>query len=135
MIRTVLSDLYYVEWFVLSWVICITLNNLHYVEWFVLRWKFWTTLNDLYKVELFVVQRWMICTTLNDIIRRCKIFITANDLYIVERFILRWMIRSPMDDLYNAESFGLFALISELSFSWFGNIKKKYIQPCPRNWS
>ena len=77
MICTVLSNLCYVEWFALRWVICTTLNSLFCVEWFVLRWMTFyllaklvrhrmisTVLKDLYYVEWFEVQ-WMICRTLN----------------------------------------------------------------------
>ena len=114
MICITLNDLYYVEWFVLRWMICIrwmictTLSDLSYTENFELRWMICTALNYLHSAELFVVERWMICTTLNDFLLRCKICATWNDLYIVERFIQRWMIRSAMNDLYNVESFGLF---------------------------
>ena len=117
-----MEDLYYVEWFVLRWVICITLKKLYYVKWFVLRWKIWTTLNDLYSTELFakswiicstalndlyyvewVLQRWMICitwmtcTTLNDLLLRCKIYTTSNDLYS-QGIIQCWKICTTLND-------------------------------------
>ena len=96
MICTTLN-MYYVEWFVLRWVICTTLNDLNYVVWFVQHWIICTALNDLYYVEWFVL-RW-ICTTL-------------NDLQSVERFALSWMIWSAMDDFYNAESLDYNELLS-----------------------
>ena len=107
-IRITLSDLYYVEWFVLRWKIWTTLNDLYSVELFVVRWMNWTTLHDLHNVELFVAQRWMICTTLNDlyyvewfvpcwmIVYVAAKFVpprmtcTAKELYSVERFVLHW---------------------------------------------
>ena len=102
-----MKDLYYVEWFLLRWTICIMLNDLYYVEWFVLRWKIWTALNNLYSVEWFV-QRWIICST------------ALNDLYYVEWFLLRWMIfyfvpkfvwtqmiYTALKDLYYVEWFGV----------------------------
>ena len=117
------------------WKICTTLNDLWYVEWFVLRWKIWTTFNGLYSVELFV-QRWIICSTaLNDLyyvewfVQRLKVFYfvakfvpsrttcTAKELYSVERFVLRWVIRSAMDDLYNVGSFGLRLIIGYRLFN------------------
>ena len=159
MICTALNDMYYLEWFVLRWMIWTTLHNLHSVELFVVqRWIICTILNDLYYVEWFLL-RWMICTTLNDLLLPCKICAISNDLYSVERFVLRSMIRGAMDDLYNVESFGLrwiieyrffneyqvrlfrknivrySTLTSELVFSWFGNINKKYFRLCSRNWS
>ena len=100
-----------------------------------------TALNCLQRVELFVVQRWMICITLNEfynvewfvllewLVRRWMIFYfdakfipppmtcTAKELYSVERFVLRWMIRSAMDDLYNVESFGLWLIIDYRVFN------------------
>ena len=92
MIYTALKDLHYVEWFVLSWIICTALNDMYYVEWFVLRWVICTTLNDLNYVAWFV-QRWIICST------------ALNDLYYVEWFVLRWMICITLNDLYNVEWF------------------------------
>ena len=53
-----LGCFYDIEWFVQ--------HDMYYVERFVLRWMLSTTLNDLYYVEWFK-QRWMICTTLNDL--------------------------------------------------------------------
>ena len=141
-IRKICTDLYYVEWFVLRWMICITLNDLYYVDWFVLRWKIWTTLNDLYSVQFFA-QSWIICSTaLNDLyttlnefyydrwfVQRRMIFYfvakfvppqmtcTAKELYRVGRFVLRWMIRSAMYDLYNVESFGLRLIVDYRIFN------------------
>ena len=91
-----MKDLYYVERFVLRWVICITLNDLYYVEWFVQHWIIF------YFVAKFLPP-WMTCT--------------AKELYIVERFVLRWMSRSAMDDLYNVESFGLPLIIDYRLFN------------------
>ena len=118
-----------------------------------------TALKDLHYVEWFVL-RWIIYTTLNNFLITSKIGASSKDLYSIDRFVLRWMIRSEMDDLYNVESFGdydellsigflmsarcaylkkntvrYFALTSELVFSWFESIKKKYFRLCPRNWS
>ena len=159
MICIMLNDLYYIDWFVLRWMIWTTLHDLYSVELFVVqRWFICTTLNDLYYVEWFVL-RWIICKTLNDFLLPCKICATSKGLYSVDWFVLRWMTRSEMDDLYNIESFGLrwnfwvsafqwvpgvliqkntvryFALTSELVCSWFKNVKKKYSWLCPRNWS
>ena len=76
MICTALKGLYYVEWYLLGWMIWTTLNDLYNVEWFFtslqnlyhLEWlvqpRNYTALKDLYYVEWFGV-RWMICTTLN----------------------------------------------------------------------
>ena len=71
-VGTALNDLHYVEWFVLRWIIRITLND------FLLRCKFCTTSIDLYSVESFV-RRWMI---------RCAM----DDFYNVEWFGLQWII-------------------------------------------
>ena len=61
-------------------------------QWFVQRWKICTTLNDLYYVEWFVLS-WMICTTLNDLYYVRWVNCTMlNDLYYVEWFVQRWMI-------------------------------------------
>ena len=38
------------------------------------------------------------------------------------------------DVLIRENTVRYFALTSELIFPWFGNIKKKYIRSCPRNW-
>ena len=99
-IFTTLSDLYCAEWFLLRWVICTMLNDLNYVAWFEQRWIICSTaLNYLYYVEWFLF-RWKICTTLNGFLLLCKICENQNDLYSVERFALRRMIRILMDDLY-----------------------------------
>ena len=93
-------------------MICIALKDFYYVEWFVLRWIICTTLNDLCSVELFV-QYWIICTKLNNLyyvewfVHRWIIFTTLKNLYKVEWFVQPWMIWSAMDELYNIESFGL----------------------------
>ena len=86
------NDLYSVERFVLSWMICTTLNDLYCVERFVLGWMIFTTLNDLYCVEWYVL-RWMICTTYVEwLVQRWIIWTTLHDLYSVEWFVQRWMI-------------------------------------------
>ena len=118
MICTTLNDMYYVEWFVLRWVICTTLKDLSYVEWFVqrwiictelnclqycvewfvLRWMSFITLNDLYYVEWFV-QRWMIFYFLAKFVRPRKICTALTDLYYVEWFGVRWMICTTLNHL------------------------------------
>ena len=92
------NDLYSVERFVLSWMICTTLNDLYYVEWFVLRWMICITLNDLYYVEWFV-QRWMIFYFLAKFVRPRKICTALTDLYYVEWFGVRWMICTTLNHL------------------------------------
>ena len=115
--------MHYVEWFVLHWKICTTLNDLYCVEWFVPRWIICTMLNDLHCVEWYVI-RLMICTTFNDLnyvawfVQRWIICTALNYLqYSVELIVLRWMIRSEMDDLYNVESFGLRLIIEYRLFN------------------
>ena len=69
--------MWYVEWFVLGWMICTKLNDLYYVEWLVLRLMICsyhvefllTTLNNLHFVEWFILTalnlfwlRWMTST-------------------------------------------------------------------------
>ena len=198
MTYTALKDLYYVERFVLRWMICTALNDIYYVEWFILRWMIYITLNDLYYV------RWVTCTTLYNLncvawFVQCWIICSTafNYLYYVEWFVFCWMICVTLNDLYNIECFftslqnlcdlerfvqrwqicttlndsecdgwfvqrwiiwatmnywvsafywkpgvlirknivRYFAQTSELIFSWFGIIKKKYFRLCPRNWS
>ena len=126
MICTTLNDLYYVEWFVLRWMIWTTLNDLNYVEWYVQSWKICTTLKDLYYVEWFVLL-WMICTTLNDLnyvewyVQSWMICTALNDLYYVE-----W-IRSAMNALYNSESFGIRWIIEyQLSMNTRCAYSRKY---------
>ena len=99
-------------------MICIMLNDLYYIDWFVLRWMIWTTLHDLYSVELFVVHCWIICTTLNDLyyvecfeqrwmifyflakfVRPRMICKVLKDLYYVEWFGVRWMICTTLNHL------------------------------------
>ena len=83
------------------------LSYLYSVKLFaVQRWIICTTLNDLYYIEWFVL-RWMIYTTLSDFLLPRNICATSNDLYSVERFVLTWMVWSAKYDFYNVESFGL----------------------------
>ena len=107
MICTTLNDFYYIERFVLHWMIYSALNDLYCVEWFVQRWTISTMLKDLYNVEWFV-QRWKICTTL-------------DDWYCVEWFC------TAMDDFFNIESSGLqwiieYSLFNECRVRLFGKI-------------
>ena len=144
-----MKDLYYVERFalrwryVLRWMICTTLNDLYYVEWFLLCWMICTMLNDF-------LLRYKICTTSNDlynqgIIQRWKNCTTFNDSDCDGWFVQRWIIWTTIsywvsafkwvpDVLIRENTVRYFALTSELIFPWFGNIKKKYIRFCPRNW-
>ena len=129
MICTTLNNMYYVERFVLRSVICTTFKDLNYVSNDLYSVELFaqsliicsTTLNDFYYVE-WVLLRWMICTTLNDFLLRCKICTTSNDLYS-QGIIQRWKIcttlnvRSAMDDLYNVESFGLRLIIDYRLFN------------------
>ena len=106
-----MNDLYYVEWFVLRWMICT-----YYLEWFVLRWTICTVLNDSYYAE------WFVLTTL-------------NDLYYVEWFVLRWMIctyyvecvLTTLNNLSLVEWFAL--LLNDLSVS----SRKISLEDCPQN--
>ena len=115
------NDLYSVERSVLRWIICTTLNDLYYVydftalndmyyvAWFAQRRIICTVLNYLkYSVELFVLcwinlyslmiwLCWMICTTLNDFLLRCKICSTSNDLSS-QGIIQRWKICTTLND-------------------------------------
>ena len=88
------------------------MKDLYSVQyWFVQRWKICTTLNDLYYVEWYVL-RWMIC-------------ITLSDLYYVERFELRWMICSVLNYLHRVELFAvqrwmIWATLNDLYYvEWF----------------
>ena len=140
MIYTALKDLYYVELFVLHWMICttfmilrhwmicITLHDLPSVELFVQRWIIWcTALNYLYFVELicirwwfdyveWFVQRWMIFYFVAKFLPP-RMTCTAKELCSIDRFVLRWMIQSAMGDLYNVESFGLRLIIDYRLFN------------------
>ena len=50
--------MYYVEWFVLCWMICTTrLNGFYFPEWFELRWMIFNFLNDLQYVKRLAL-RW-----------------------------------------------------------------------------
>ena len=118
--------LYSVERFVLRWMICTALNDMHYVE------LFFTSLQNLCDLARFV-ERWKICTTLNYsecdgwFVQRWIIWATMN--YWVSAFY--WV----PGVLIRRNIVRYFAQTSELIFSWFGNIKKKYFRLCPRNWS
>ena len=57
-------------------------------------------MKDFYNVEKFV-QRWMICTMLNDL---CH---TLNGMYFVEIFELRWVICTLLNDLLYVERLAL----------------------------
>ena len=70
----------------------ITLNELYNIEWF-------------FKLVAKFVPPRMTCT--------------VKELYSVERFVLRWIIRSAMDDLYNVESLGLRLIIDYRLFNEF----------------
>ena len=104
MICTTLNDLHCVEWFVLCWMICITLNDMYYVEWFVLRWMICTTLHDLHSVELFV-QCWIICTTLNGLYYVKWLVQRWMNFYFLAKFVRPWMICTALKDLCCIEWF------------------------------
>ena len=91
-------------------MICTMLKGLYNNEWFLLRWKICTTLNNLYNVERFVLRR-MIWSTMDD---------STKD-YWVSPF--QWV----PGVLIRKNTVKYFTLTSELIFSWFGSIKKKYI--------
>ena len=100
-----LNDLYYVEWFVLRWVICTTFNAMCYVEWFVLPWMICTALNDMYNVEWFVLH-WMICNYVEWFVLHSVICTMLNDLNYVEWFVQCWIICSTaLNYLYYVEWF------------------------------
>ena len=125
------NHLYSVEKFMLRWKICTTLKDLYYledmyyVEWFVLRWTICTTLNDFYYVEWFVLRRMIFYFVAKFV--RPRMTCTTKELYSVERIVLPLLIRSAMDDLYNAESSGLrlvieYRLLNEFQVCLFEKI-------------
>ena len=132
MICIALKDFYYVEWFVLRWIICTTLNDLCSVELFVKYWIISTKLNNFYYLEKFV-QSWMICTALNDsecdgwTVQHWIIWTKMN--YWVSAF--QWV----LGVLIRESTARYFTLTTELIFSSFRNIKKKCVWTCARNWS
>ena len=71
----------------------------------------YTALIYSYSVKLFVVQRWIICTTLNDLyyvewfIQRWAIF------YFLEKFVQPQMICTMLKDSYYLEWFGVRSMI------------------------
>ena len=91
-------------------MICITLNDLYYVEWFVLRWMIWTTLHDLYNVELFV-QRWIIFTRLNDLYYVEWFVQCWMIFYFLSNFVRPRMICTALTDLYYVEWFRVYGII------------------------
>ena len=139
MIWTTLNDLCSVELFVQQWIICSTaLNCLHYVKWFV-------------KVEWFA-ERWMIFYFVSRFVWPQMICTALNNLYYAELFGVRWIICATLNHLDYDELLIIGLLVSVrcaysrkyckifysklwVDFSWFGNIKKKFIRPSPRNWS
>ena len=116
-----------------------------YVEWCALRWKICTTFNDFYYVERFV-ECLMILTTLN---------YSECDGWFAQRWII-WITMDYWEENrhFNPKTPGGINLTTSTTsvysrkycqvfytnlcvdfFSWSGNIKKKYIQHYPRNWS
>ena len=135
MICTTLNDLCYVKWYTLHWMICTTLNELYYVEWFVLRWIICTALSYLFRVEWFV-QRWMIFTTLKnlyDVEWFGVICATLNHLDYDELLSIGFLMNAGC--AYSRKYCKIFYTNLWVDFFLFANIKRKYIRPCPRNWS